>query len=226
MKRLFAAIPLAIAIGGCSVLPPTRDQSTFLVLTPISGAGADEAPPDGSAAGPALAIGLGPVQLPRYLDRLEVVTRSSQNTLELSPSDRWAEPLADNFRHVLAANLMTLLGTNQIVQYPWFADAKLDYAIRVHIDRFEPNAGDGAQLAAHWTIADAKGGAALISRETDANAPLSSHDSQAVAAGLSADLGDLARQIAQAVRQLRAAQPVRHARLARIDPGLARRLPL
>jgi hypothetical protein len=209
MKRRFAAISLAVVIGGCSVLSPTPDQSRFLVLTPVSGTDGGPAPPAASADGRALAIGLGPVQLPQYLDRPEVVTRTSQNTLNLSPSDRWAEPLADNFRRVLAANLMSLLGTNQVVQYPWFADAKLDYAIRVHVDRFEPNAGDGAQLAARWTISEAKGGAVLVSRQTDVNAPLGSHDAQAIAAGLSADLGDLSRQIAQAVRQLRAAPPSR-----------------
>jgi uncharacterized lipoprotein YmbA len=124
--------------------------------------------------------------------------------LELSPSDRWAEPLADNFRRVLAANLANLLGTSQIVQYPWFADAKLDYAISVHVDSFEPDTGDGAQLAARWTIVEAKGGAVLVSRQTDVNQPLSSHDAQGIAAGLSADLGDLSRQIAQAIRQLQA----------------------
>ena len=203
MTRLFAAIPLAIAISGCSVLSPSPDQSRFLVLTAVSGSDDGSRPLAASSSG-RLAIGLGPVQFPQYLDRPEVVTRTSQNTLELSPSDRWAEPLADNFRRVLAANLANLLETSQIVQYPWFADAKLDYAIRVHVDRFEPDTGDGAQLAARWTIVEAKGGAVLVSRQTDVNQPLSSHDAQGIAAGLSADLGDLGRQIAQAIRQLQA----------------------
>jgi uncharacterized lipoprotein YmbA len=212
MKRLFASAFLCIVLfAGCSVLSPTPDKSKFLVLTPIPGADGGGGPPPPGATIPssALAIGLGPIQLPEYLDRPEVVMRTSQNTLELSPIDRWAEPLGDNFRRVLENDLMFLLGTNQIVQYPWFANASLDYAIRVYVSRFEANVNDGAQLIARWDVVDAKSGKLLISRETDLNQALSSYDSQAIAAGLSADLGELGKQIAEAIQQL---QPQRAAR--------------
>jgi uncharacterized lipoprotein YmbA len=196
----FAALALTIALAGCSILEPAPERSKFLVLTPISPASTTTSVQ--SAAGRPLALGLGPVTLPQYLDRPEVVVRNSQNTLELSPVDRWAEPLTDNFRTVLAANLMTLLGTNQVVMYPWFANSRLDYAISVNVQQFEVNTTDGAQLIARWTIRDPRSGATLLNRETNVSEPLSSHDAQAIAAGLSAALGDLGRQIAQALRQL------------------------
>jgi uncharacterized lipoprotein YmbA len=197
-SRFFAAPALAIALAGCSILGPAPERSKFLVLTPISTAGA--AAPDRPAGKP-LAIGLGPVQLPQYLDRPEVVLRNSRNTVVLSPIDRWAEPLADNFRNVLAANLMTLAGTNQVVMYPWFGNVRLDYAVRVDVERFEVNTGDGAQLVARWTVTNPESGAILVSRETSLNEPVRSGDAQAIAAGLSSDLADLGRQIAQALRQ-------------------------
>lgn len=201
-RRALVALVLAISLAACStILAPVPEPTKFLVLTPISASGA--AAPVQSPMGKPLVLGLGPVNLPQYLDRPEVVMRTSQNTLELSPIDRWAEPLKDNFRSVLAADLTTLLGTSNIVSYPWFSDVHLDYAIRVDVEQFEVNTEDGARLLARWTIADGSTGAALISRETSLSEPMNSHDAQAIAAGLSAALADLSRQIAGALRQQR-----------------------
>lgn len=201
-RRSFAALGLALTLAGCSMLlAPTPERSKFLVLTPITAPG--PIVPVRSAAGKPLALGLGPITLPPYLDRPDVVMRTSRNTLEISPIDRWAEPLKENFRDVLAANLATLLGTERIVTFPWFANAKLGYAVRVDVEQFEVDANDGARLVAHWTINNPRTGATVDSRETDVSEPMSSHDAQAVAAGLSTALGDLSRQIAEALRRMR-----------------------
>ena len=39
-------------------------------------------------------VGVGPVELPEYLDRPQIVTRTSQNELNVADFDRWAESLA------------------------------------------------------------------------------------------------------------------------------------
>ncbi|HJU28911.1 MAG TPA: PqiC family protein [Candidatus Binataceae bacterium] len=197
--RLIAGFVLTAAIAGCSILGPRPERSNFLVLTPVSADGNSSAAAAGQTP---LAVGLGPVSLPNYLDRPEVVMRSSENTLALSSTDRWAEPLADNFRNVFEADLTTSLGNSRIVRYPWFANARPDYAVRVEVEQFEVSAADGAILKAHWSINNPKDGSTLVSRQADITQPMNSHDPQAIAAALSAALGDLSRQIAQALRGL------------------------
>ena len=123
MKKTRVAVCLIalFLIVGCSigsVLQPTKDLSQYYVLTPI-----DEAsrgvPITYSSGGvhKTLSIGLGPVKLPAYLARPEIVTRSSPNLLDLSDKDRWAEPLDKNFVNVLGQNLTTLLGAH-VVTFP------------------------------------------------------------------------------------------------------------
>ena len=50
----------------------------------------------------ALSIGIGPITLPIYLDRSQIVTRISRNELKMDEFHRWAEPLKENFFRVLA----------------------------------------------------------------------------------------------------------------------------
>jgi uncharacterized lipoprotein YmbA len=222
MKRRSLLILLAIIsmplAGGCSVLSPRPDPTKYYVLTPIPGA--DSVPPAPTAVHN-LAIGLGPVQFPDYLARPEVVTRASTNRIELSPTDRWAEPLDQSFRSVLARNLATLLGTDRVVPFPWYASVKLNYKIELTVERFERDGAGGTQLSATWLIRDGLSDKMLVSRQSNfsesAGAAGSSMNNtvastgtagasmDGAAAALSVDLSDLSKQIAAAITQLNSA---------------------
>ncbi|MGH7913651.1 MAG: PqiC family protein, partial [Candidatus Binataceae bacterium] len=118
LSVIVAAVALgALAAGGC--FSPRPDPSKFFVLTPIGSAAANSIAPTGLTASSSLTIGIGPIKLPGYLDRDEVVTRVSPNRLELSNMDRWAEPLDNNFKQVIAQDLTQSLGTHSITFYPW-----------------------------------------------------------------------------------------------------------
>jgi uncharacterized lipoprotein YmbA len=209
---LLAMLSLPIAAGCSSILAPRPDPAKFYVLTPIPGADSNQ--PTAAAAHP-LAIGLGPVKFPDYLAHLEMVTRVSPNRIELSTTDRWAEPLDDSFRRVLASNLATLLGTNQVAPYPWYASTELDYRIEVTVERFERDGAGGTQLVADWVIRGGHSEQPLVSRQssfsesagTQIGAGGSSMDD--AAAALSRDLSDLSKQIAAAVIALNSANRAR-----------------
>jgi uncharacterized lipoprotein YmbA len=47
-------------------------------------------------------LGVGPVRLPAYLDRREIVTRAGPARLEVASVDHWAAPLDVLFTSVLA----------------------------------------------------------------------------------------------------------------------------
>ena len=122
-------LPAALLLTlGCSPLAPKPDYARFFVLTPIT----DTAGTIPSGATSRLVIGVGPIDLPGYLQRLEVVTRGSANRLDVSPVDRWGEPLDKNFARILEENLSRLLGTDHIEQYPWSRKTAVDYQIAIN----------------------------------------------------------------------------------------------
>ena len=192
---LFAACVVA---AGCSPLAPKPDYSKFFVLTPIS-----DTPGPVSSTGymGGLAIGVGPIDFPDYLKRPEVVTRAAPNRLDVSPVDRWGEPLNKNFERVLSENLAQLLNTTHIEKYPWPRRTRIDYQITISVQRFETTPDGQSRLSARWVIKDGVTGQDLYASETTASAATGAGDT-GIATALSEDLGSLSRDIASQVSQL------------------------
>ena len=142
---------LCLIPAGCSSLDSKPDPSRFFSLAslPRTGQRAQDA-----AGTNALALGIGPIKFPGYLDRQQFVTRISQNRFAVAENDRWAEPLEENFSRVLSQNLSILLQTDRIVAYPWERNQRPTYQVQVEVLRFEPNAEQLVELWARWIILD------------------------------------------------------------------------
>jgi hypothetical protein len=192
-----AALAGAWAVGGC--LSPRPDPSKFFVLAPIGAGAPNSLAPAGGTASPGPTIGVGPIKLPEYLDRDEVVTRVGPNRLELSDKDRWAEPLGNNFKQVVAQDLTQLLGTDSITFYPWPGTTRVDYQVRIDVYRFETDSGANAQLVAHWQVLDRSG---KLLYANDSTLSEQAQPGEPVAAALSRTVDGLARQIATAIQSL------------------------
>jgi len=80
-------------------------------------------------------LGIGPVTLPRYLERTNIVTRRGME-MEVAEFDRWAEPLSESVPRAIAANLATLLRTERIVVFPWSNTASIERQIVIDVIRF------------------------------------------------------------------------------------------
>jgi uncharacterized protein len=203
MKGLASVLgSLAVAnilLAGCgSVLAPRQDESRFFILTSLP---ADPALRASGLAHQPLSIGLGPVQLPDYLERQEIVTRAGPNRLAISDTDRWAGPVGDNFRRVLATDLSTMLDGAAVVAYPWYSSERLDYKVEVEVSHFEPDTAGNTRLVCRWRVRDGGTNRILLSESgTFAESGKSAATADSVAA-LSADVGDFSRQIASAIRE-------------------------
>lgn len=191
------AVLAGASAGGC--FSPRPDPSKFFVLAPDGAASANSIAPAGLTPASAPTIGLGPIKLPEYLDRDEVVTRVGPNRLELSDQDRWAEPLDNNFKQVMAQDLTQALGTHSITFYPWFGTTRVDYQVRIDVYRFETDPSANAQLFAHWQVLD---GSAKLLYAGDSNLSEQARPGEPVAAALSRTVDGLARQIASAIESL------------------------
>lgn len=177
-----------VLVAAC--LGPRADSTAFFMLSP--------APPAAAESPVPVRVGLGPISIPRYLDRLQMVHRVSDNQLAVSEVDRWAEPLADNIARTLEENLAALLPGSSYIAFPWYASEEPDLALALEVRRFEADSAGAVVLDATWRLARAgtpiDDGAALIEDQADG-----AGRSAAVAAHSRA-LAELSRQIATAVR--------------------------
>lgn len=201
------AAATAVAFAGCtSMLAPRPDPARFYLLTPT--ADSTGAPSQISSAD--LTIGLGPIKLPSYLDRAEVVTRAAPNRIELSKTDRWGESLQNAFISVLSRDLAAQLGNRRIMTFPWYSTAHIDLQVQVEVYRFETDSRGDAQLSANWTILSGLDKKILYSAESNLTQSSKPGDATDGAAALSRTVGDLSREIANMVNQVRSEQRIRH----------------
>jgi uncharacterized lipoprotein YmbA len=183
---LAASLALACA---CITVGSRQEPARYYVLA------AEPAASD--PARPAVAVlGVGPVRLPEYLDRREIVTRVGPVRLEAASADRWAAPLDVLFASALAEDLRTALPAGEVLPWPWPVGASPEWAISVDVVRFDAEDGT-AVLEARWIV---RRGTAIARRgSTAARERGTAGGVEGTVVALGRTIGALARDIAAAV---------------------------
>jgi uncharacterized lipoprotein YmbA len=207
--RIFLAGVMAASVSGCSymakaILAPQKDISKFYLLTPTADTPTTQA--SAQSTGGDFVIGLGPIKLPPYLDRPEIVTRMAPNRLELSKEDRWGESLQNGFTTAMNRDLAAQTSGAQLILFPWYNTVHIDMQVQIDVYRFETDGSGTATLSAKWTILDSSGKNILYTVESHLTQPSKPGDMTEAAAALSRTIGDLSGQIANMVQQLRSHQ--------------------
>jgi uncharacterized lipoprotein YmbA len=200
-RALTALIPL---LGACSPLGPRPDPTVFLVLSSterVTGGAAATASP-GTNGAPALAavnVGVGPVTLPAYLQRPQLVARVDETQVRVHEYARWSAPLATLFSEAMAEHLMTTLRPRNVSVYPWPPTDRPALSVRIAVQRFETVLPDSAVLRARWEVVDRTGNLVAPARVSE-HRTASPLDPIEAPVALSRLVGMLANEIAAALR--------------------------
>ena len=97
-------------------------------------------------------VGLGPIRIPEYLNRPQMLIAISDNQYTLSEEHRWAEKLDQNILLALYQVLPSQLNTDHVIKYPWSQRQDIDYQVSVDILDLMIDAQGQSQLIAQWSI--------------------------------------------------------------------------
>ncbi len=187
---------LLMSMGGCATTQPSK----FYVLSPLE-ASFPKTPTDGSKTG--LALGIGPIDLPPYLNRPQIIIRATRNELDLSEFHKWAEPLQDSIPRVLGENLSILLSTDRLAFFPWKGSRSIDYQVVVEILRFEATTNGQATLEARWQIREGNHRTVLVIKKSQVRSAAGDAGYEAIVSSLSDNLARLSRNIAKTIKTLK-----------------------
>jgi uncharacterized lipoprotein YmbA len=193
--RATIALAIGMLLSGCLTRSP---QVEFYTL------GAPEASSRSRSGdlGGDLAVGVGPLTLPRYLDRPQLATRSHSGQIVYNETTRWAGPLADELLRVIGGNLSGLLPSGRVVAYPAQPAFPIRYRVVIDVERFEADPDDQVTLEVRWSIVPGQGGDALsLGRFALVEKADSGSAADRVAAHTAATAG-LSRAIAKTLRSL------------------------
>ena len=188
-----------VFLGGC-LGTGTQKPTDYYLLQPINSAMEKQ----GAAAGEGTVLGIGPVRVQEYLNRPQIVTRSSTSEIKLHDFHYWGEPLSTNFTVVLAQNLSALLSTDQIFIFPYRnkQNLPLQYQVVVDVIRFDGEPGVKASLLVQYYILQFQedGMKELVTRQPSFSKPLADDSFETLVAAMSELVADLSREIAGEVK--------------------------
>lgn len=189
-RNATAGAVLLLGLGACIAAQPT----SFYTLS----SEVERQPPP---AGRSLVIGLGPITLPPYLDRPDIVTRQGPNEIRLAEFHRWAEPLEPLLARTMAQNLYTLLDAKDVILLPQRRDTPLDRVVEIEVARLDADEAGQVTFDGRWWVYRGDGETLLASGHSEATehgAP--PPDYAAIVAAMSRAVAAVSRDIAGAIR--------------------------
>lgn len=180
---------VALAASGCA---SSKDARFYVLTARAAVASKPAAEFDGG-------IAVGPIEMPPYLNRPQIVTRGDGPQLSLAGFDRWAEPLEHSFSRVVTDNLSALLGTERVVADPWRGKTPPAYRVTMRVVRFDGTLNGDVLLSARWAVVGQGGRPVVELRRSSISVPCASPDYPAFAEAMSVAIVQLCEEIATAL---------------------------
>jgi len=191
-QRLLVCLALALPLlGACGKSAPTHFYS--LATEPREALQPPKAP--------CYSLGVGPVDLPAYLDRTQIVTRGEGNRMLLADFDQWIEPVQANFTSALSDALSRKVCAKPLMGFPWPGGSRPDYQIAIQVRTFDGALGKEAVLRADWSVAD-RDGKVLAWKASALREAASGNDYPSLVAAQSRLVEKLAQEMAESLATL------------------------
>ena len=192
-KHLFLLLSCVLVLAGCGTTPVSR----YYMLTPQ-----DSATVTRTLVGDPH-IGVGPISFPKYLDRPQIITRTNSAEIYMAETERWAEPLEENFTRVLAENLSRLLGTAHISIEPSRSRGEIDYRVTADVIQFDADVSGYVILIAYWNVQDHDNNSLTGMHKSEIRLPVPDRDDRSVVVNqLSLAVGGLASEMAEVLSRV------------------------
>jgi len=190
---IFIPIIAMMFIAGCAGSPPSR----FYTMNPLDAA---DTTGKNISQGNAVIVAVGPVHIPDYLDRPQIVTRTGRNELTLAEFDRWPGSLKLDIVRVMLDNLSIILHEQQISVVAWKSAIPFECRVAVDISAFDVYLNDHVILKANWVLYDKDGKKVVAMKDASYREPVNGNDYNAAVAAMSKCLISLSRGVAETIK--------------------------
>lgn len=186
-----------LALGGCvSVLSSPNPR--FYTLSALSEKQLSEEfdIPSGTI------IGIGPVKIPEYLNRPQIVTVNKDKTLSFAEFERWAEPLDFAMARLINEDLTLIFPSATLVIFPWDVVITVKYQVIADVIRLENELDKDLFLVAQWSIIDLEKKQAVFTKRSQFRQPIAPHNYYGLTEALSNACAALSSEVAQGLVSL------------------------
>ena len=156
-RSITLCVVVSLLIGACGSSPPVR----YFALSPMDSVQRQD-------SDDAVTLGVGPIRLPEYLNRSQIVTRGGGSELEIDEFSRWAEPLTQALHRVVSTDVDNMMNGVMVIAFPWEAAVQndVDYRLIGEITRFDADRSGRVVLDIQWAISEVSAELAVPPRRT------------------------------------------------------------
>lgn len=193
--RVLVVLLLSWLLSGC--LSNTVKPKSFYLLNPDYSLALVINEQQAAQRPEPLSVQIMALHLPPYLDRKQIVTRSSENELDVSEDHRWGGKLGKNLSRILAKNLSYYLATPAVTVLPKSTRIPPGFQLEVEIITFERDSNNRVILSAQWRLLDKDKQQLATGIEDLVGGVLANgQDYQAIVASMSSVFARLSHQLA------------------------------
>jgi uncharacterized lipoprotein YmbA len=139
--NLASLVVTMVALAGCS---SSADAVRYYLIEPVSVASAQNES--------TLSIEIVDLEIPQYLERLQIASRRPDSQLVFASGHQWGESLRKNLSRALARNLTNLLGTAAIGTPANRLSSPPEFRLTIYIEQFERGADGYVHLLTRWQL--------------------------------------------------------------------------
>lgn len=204
MKRIniiscpvISGLCLALALSGC-ISVPNSPTPRFYVLQAVY---ENQVNKKINIASDVL-IGVGPVKIPEYQDRPQIVTQDKEKMLKFAQFDRWGESLDLGVARLIEEDLTVMLPGAKFTLYPWNSTIAVKYQVVVEIVKLDSELDKDLFLVAQWLVIDAENSKTMIIKRSEFRQTIIPQNYSGLAKTLSTACASLSSEIAEALGTL------------------------
>ena len=190
-------ISLSLILIGC-VSIPNSPTPRFYALSTVDGK--NEIKKINTVSD--LIIGVGPVKIPEYQDRPQIVTITKEKTLQFAQFDRWGESLDVGVVRLIREDLTAMLPKAKLILYPWNPLIPVKYQVTVEVVQLDSELNGDMFFVVQWMIIDLPNSKTVMIKRSEFRQPIIPQNYAGMAQTLSTACASLSGQIAEAFEKL------------------------
>lgn len=194
---VMGAVCLALVLSGC-VSVSNSPTPRFYMLQAADGNQVSKKTNIASD----VVIGVGPVKIPEYQDRPQIVTQDKEKMLKFAQFDRWGEPLDFGMTRLIEENLAVRLPEAKFTLYPWNSSVPVKYQVVIEIIQLDSNLDKDLFVVAQWLVIDVQNAKTVIIKRSEFRQPIVPQNYSGLAKTLSMACASLSGEIAEAIATL------------------------
>ena len=202
---LILGMTSVLALGGCISASSTPSPRFYMLHTTDKASAALEMAPN-------VVIEVGPVKIPEYQNRPQMVAQDKDQMITFSEFDRWGEPLNSSIAQFVSQNFSVMLPGANLQIYPANLAIPIGYQVILDVLQLESQLDKDMFLVVQWSIVDVQNHKMLFSKRSEFRRSINPPNYTGLAQTLSEECISLSSEMSQKIVSLVAAAKDRNSK--------------